>query len=125
MKKLSERECEIMQVLWKKGSPMTSGEILEGCAGSIDWKLSSLMTVLSRMAEKGYVFCDRSTRTNYYTATVTEDEYKTLESENILHKLFDRSATKFIAGLCEKNKISKEEIAKLREYLDSLGKEGK
>ncbi len=123
MKKLSEREFEIMEVLWKKGSAMTSGEILEGCNGSIDWKLSSLMTVLARMAEKGYVDCDRSTRTNYYTATVTEDEYKTLESENLLHKLFDKSATKFIAGLCKNNKISREEIKRLRKYLDSIEKE--
>lgn len=124
MKKLSEKEFEIMQILWKKGSAMTSGEILEEISGSIDWKLSSLMTVLSRMAEKGYVYCDRSTRTNYYTAIVREDEYKTLESENLLQKLFDRSATKFIAGLCEKNRISREEIARLREYLDSFTKDG-
>lgn len=124
MKRLSEKEFEIMQILWKKGSPMTSGEILEGVSGSIDWKLSSLMTVLSRMAEKGYVYCDRSTRTNYYTAIVGEEEYKTVESETLLDRLFDQSATKFIAGLCEKNKISSEEIARLREYLDSLAKDG-
>ena len=50
MKKLSEREFEIMEDLWKKGNAMTSCEILEGCNGSIDWKVSSLMTVLARMA---------------------------------------------------------------------------
>lgn len=124
MKRLSEKEFEIMKILWQKKSPMTSGEILEACNGSITWKLSSLMTVLSRMAKKGYVYCDRSTRTNYYTAVISEDEYKILESETLLHRLFDHSATKFIASLCEKNKISNEEMVKLREYLSSFTKNG-
>ncbi len=31
------------------------------------------------MAEKGAVYCDRTTRTNYYTALVSEEEYKLAE----------------------------------------------
>ncbi len=123
MKRLSEKEFEIMKILWEKASPMTSGEILEAFNGNLGWKLSSLMTVLERMAKKDYVHCDRSTRTNYYTATVAEDEYKAWKSESLLHKLFEKSATKFIASLCEKDKISKDEIENLKEYLDSLGRD--
>lgn len=125
MKKLSDKEFNIMEILWNHGGTMTSNEILDNADGAFDWKLASLMTVLSRMADKGYVYCDRSTRTNYYTAVVSEDEYKLRESESFLDKLFDRSAAKFIASLCEKGKISKEEIAELKEYLDSLGEERK
>lgn len=55
MKRLSEKEFEIMKVLWEKASPMTSGEILEAFNGNLGWKLSSLMTVLERMAKKDYV----------------------------------------------------------------------
>ncbi len=124
MKRLSEKEFEIMEILWKRGNAMTSGEILDDFNGNLSWKLSSLMTVLSRMADKGYVYCDRSTRTNYYTAIVSKEEYKTWESESLLHKLFDKSATKFIVSLCEKDKISKDEITKLKQYLDSFKKEG-
>ena len=72
MKKLSDTEFSIMKILWKHQEPMTSNEILEEVKDVIDWKLASLMTTLARMADKGYVHCDRSTRTNYYTATVSE-----------------------------------------------------
>lgn len=125
MKKLSDTEFSIMKILWKHQEPMTSNEILEEVKDVIDWKLASLMTTLARMADKGYVHCDRTTRTNYYMATVSEEQYKSDESESLLEKLYDKSATKFIANLYKKDKLSKKEISDLREYLDSLGKDGK
>lgn len=64
-----------------------------------NWKLASLMTVLARMAEKGYVHCDRSTRTNYYTALVSEEEHKLTEGTSLLEKMFHKSAKDFIASL--------------------------
>lgn len=125
MKKLTDTEFIIMKVLWMKNGAMASNEILEAVKGQIDWKLASLMTVLARMVDKGYVNCDRSTRTNYYTAVISEEQYKTQESESFLDKLFDRSATKFIASLCERGTISEKEIIELKEYLETLEEEGK
>lgn len=120
MKKLSDSEFEIMKVLWKENKALTSNEILDGVSDKLDWKLASLMTALARMVDKGYVYCDRSTRTNYYSAIISEEEYKIEESESFLEKLYDKSATKLIASLYKGSKISGKEIKDLREYLDSL-----
>ena len=120
MKKLSDAELEIMRVLWSHNTPLTSNEILNEIGTSRSWKLASLMTVLARMAEKEAVYCDRSTRTNYYTALVTEEEYKLAESETFLERLYDKSAKNLIACLYQGKKMSKENIKELREYLDSL-----
>lgn len=120
MKKLSDSEFEIMKVLWQRDTPMTSNEILVQLKGKYDWKLAALMTLLARMADKGYVSCDRSTRTNYYSALVSQKEYQVQESRTLLEKLYDNSAAKMIAQLCKANGISQKEIAELREYLNSL-----
>lgn len=104
---------------------MTSNELLDRIKDKYDWKLSGLMTILARMVDKGYVYCDRSTRTNYYSAVVSQDQYKMSESESFLGKLFDNSATKLIAHLYKGKKISQKEINELRDYLDSLEREGK
>ena len=74
MKKLGDAEIEIMKILWRQSEPVTSGKILEELAGCMNWKLPSLMTALNRLAEKGFVFCDRSTRTNYYSSIISEQE---------------------------------------------------
>ncbi|MCM1191078.1 MAG: BlaI/MecI/CopY family transcriptional regulator [Butyrivibrio sp.] len=124
MRKLSDSEFEIMKVLWSREAPMTSNEILDRVKGKYDWKLAGLMTFLARMVDKGYVYCDRSTRTNYYSAVVSQDEYKFQESASFLEKLYDSSATNLIAHLCKGKRISGKEITELRAYLDSLEKEG-
>ncbi len=123
MKKLSESEFEIMQVLWRHNAPMTSNQLLEEMGESRNWKLASLMTVLARMAEKGAVYCDRTTRTNFYTALVSEQEYKLTEGTSFLEKLFHKSAKDFIASLYQGKKMSTEDIRELREYLDALEEE--
>lgn len=124
MKKLSDAEFEIMQVLWRHDEPMTSNQLLEEIGDNRNWKLASLMTVLARMAEKGAVYCDRSTRTNYYTALVSEDQYKITEGTSILEKLFNRSAKEFITSLYQGKQMSQKDIQELREYLDTLEKKG-
>lgn len=123
MKKLSESEFEIMQVLWRHDAPMTSNQLLDEMGGNRNWKLASLMTVLARMAEKGAVYCDRTTRTNYYSALVSEEEYKLTEGTTFLEKLFHKSAKEFVASLYQGKKMSSKDIQELREYLDTLERE--
>lgn len=125
MKKLSEAEFEIMQVLWKHEEPMTSNQLLDEMGDNRNWKLASLMTVLARMASKGAVYCDRTTRTNYYTALISEDEYKITEGTSVLEKLFNKSAKDFVASLYQGKQMSKKDIQELREYLDTLEKKEK
>lgn len=120
MKKLSEAEFEIMQILWRHNTPMTSNQLLQEIGNNRNWKLASLMTVLARMAEKGAVYCDRTTRTNYYTALMSEEEYKLAEGTSLLEKIFHKSARDFIASLYQGKKMSAEDIQELRDYLNNL-----
>lgn len=120
MKRLADSEFEIMKVLWKRDKPLTSNEILEELKDCRNWKLASLMTVLARMAEKGYVYCDRSTRTNYYSVVISEKKYKIEESESFLQKMYDKSIKQFIACMYQGKKLSTQEVEELRKYLDSL-----
>ncbi len=120
MKKLGDAELEIMKVLWSHSGPLTSNQILEGLAGIKDWRLSSIMTALARLAKKGFVYCDRTTRTNYYSALVGEAEYKLAQSRSFLEKLYDNSIQKLVSGLYDGNSISADDIRGLREYLEKL-----
>lgn len=69
------------------------------------------------------MYCDRTTRTNYYTALVSEEEYKLTEGTSFLEKMFHKSARDFIASLYQGKKMSSEDIRELREYLDELEEE--
>lgn len=119
-KRLGDAELEIMMVLWEAPEPVTSGYILERLHGRRDWALSTLMTTLARLAEKGFVYCDRSTRTNYYTALISAKDYRAGESRSFLERLYGNSLPSFVASLYDSKAIDESDLSELREFLDNL-----
>ncbi|MDE5894362.1 MAG: BlaI/MecI/CopY family transcriptional regulator [Acetatifactor sp.] len=120
LKKLGEAELEIMQVMWNSESPVTSNYILKELQGRRRWQLSTLMTSLSRLSDKGFVSCDRSTGTNLYTPIIMENEYKTGASRNLLEKLYNNSIQNMVATLYDNKAIEMADVEELRRYLDEL-----
>lgn len=120
MKKLGEAELEIMQVIWNSEIPITSNYILKQLQGRRKWQLSTLMTSLSRLADKGFLSCDRSTGSNLYSWVIPENEYKTEASRNFLEKLYDNSIQNMIAALYSSKEIRSSDVGELRDFLDRL-----
>lgn len=120
LKKLGEAELEIMQAIWNSGNPVTSNYILKELQGRRKWQLSTLMTSLARLSDKGFVSCDRSTGSNLYTAVVTENEYKAGASRHFLEKLYNNSIQNMIATLYSNKAIKDTDIEELRVFLDKL-----
>ena len=125
LKRLGDAELEIMMVLWGSAQPITSNYILEQLKGKRQWGLSTLMTSLTRLSEKEFVYYDRTTRTNLYSALVTEDQYKTQESKSFLEKLYGNSLQNLVTNLYSNKIIDQEELKELQEHLKLLEKEYK
>lgn len=123
IKRLGDAELEIMQVIWAAEEPVTSTWIQQQLKGRRPWALSTLMTTLTRLGGKGFVACDRSTRTNYYSALVGEAEYKAAESRAFLRRLHAGSLRSLAASLCGDESLSAQEAEELRGLLDKLGDE--
>nr|WP_315021674.1 BlaI/MecI/CopY family transcriptional regulator [uncultured Aminipila sp.] len=120
IKRLGDAELEIMMILWCNAEPITSNCILDQIQGKRKWVLSTLMTSLARLAEKGFVHCDRKTRTNLYSALITENEYKTQESKTFLEKLYGNSLQSLITNLYSNKVIDHADLKELQEYLNQL-----
>ena len=120
VKNLGEAELEIMQVIWNSTGPVTSSCILRELQERRKWQLSTLMTSLSRLADKGFVVCDRSTGTNLYSPIVSKNDYKVRESKNFLEKLYDNSIQNLVATLYSNKVIKNTDMEELRKFLDEL-----
>lgn len=123
LKKLGEAELEIMQVIWGGEGRMTSNSILKELHGKRSWQLSTLMTSLSRLCEKGYLVCEKSSGTNLYFAAVSENDYKVGASGSFLKKLYGNSVSSLVATLYKNRMLNSEDVKELREYLDKLESE--
>ena len=115
-----EAELEIMQVIWDSEHPVTSNYILKELQGRRRWQLSTLMTSLTRLSDKGFVHCDRSTGSNLYTSVILEEEYKAKASSHFLEKLYNNSIQNMIATLYNNKTIKNSDIEELRSFLDKL-----
>lgn len=119
-KTLGDAELEIMQVIWASTEPVTSGFILGSLPTHRKWPLSTLMTSLSRLVEKGFLSCDKSSGTNLYAAIYAENDYKAQESKNFLEKLYGNSVQSLITTLYSNQVIKDSDVEELRKYLDEL-----
>lgn len=123
VKKLGEAELEIMQVIWKADAPITSSFILKELQERRKWQLSTLMTSLSRLVDKGFISCDRATGNNLYSSIISENDFKAKESKSFLEKLYNNSIQNMVATLYSNKAINESDMNELRKFLDDL--EGK
>jgi BlaI family penicillinase repressor len=114
---LSEAEWDLMTVLWAEGCPLTSTFIMDHLTGRA-WPLSNVMTMLARLCRKGFVHCDRSTTTNYYTATISGEEYREWEGRRFLKKAFGNSIANMVTALTKSGALNEQDIIELRKVLD-------
>ena len=73
MKSLSNAEWEVMRVIWSK-QEVTSNEIIDVLATNMNWKPSTIKTLLIRLGEKKYIQAQKQGRKFLYTAVVNETE---------------------------------------------------
>ncbi len=122
-KKLGEAELEIMQVIWNSEPPVTSNYILKELQDRRTWQLSTLMTSLTRLSDKGFVNCDRSTGSNLYTPAISENDYKAGASKHFLEKLYNNSIQNMVATLYNNNAMKPCDVEELRDFLNKLEEE--
>lgn len=123
LKRLPDAELEVMLVVWKSGQSLSSSYILDQLRDKRSWSLSTLMTVLARLTEKGFLHCQKEDRSNRYYAVISEEEYKESEGKSTLMKLFGNSIQDMVMSLYNGNAINKNDLAELRELINKVEKE--
>lgn len=119
-KTLPNSELELMMILWQADAPMTRTEIEEKLPKKRKLSKTTVLSFLSRLEEKGFVRVEKEGRNNCYFPIVEEKDYLEQESGSILKRLYGSSVKKFVAALYDGNRLSKDQIKELKDYLDSL-----
>lgn len=114
MKKLGDAELEIMQVIWAAEEPVTSKYVQKHLKTRSSLPLSSIMATLATLVKKGFVYCDRTTRTNYYSAVIEKQKYQKFENDNLLNRLYDNSWKNLMVNLFQEKVFSKEDIEEVK-----------
>ena len=122
--KLTDREADLMEILWRRG-PSTVAEVRESLADDLAY--TTVLTILRTLEEKGYVAHEQEGRAHRYTAVVERDVARRSALQALKHKLFHGSTGLLLAHLVEDEKLSDEEIERIKSMLKrrSAAKRGK
>lgn len=116
-RRLPDGELAIMQILWDSQEPMSCPAIEEKAYQSHSQASTTILTLLARLAEKGFVAVKKAGRGNLCVPLVSRRDYVAQESRSVLERLLGGSLSSFDLALSDSG-VSREELEELRRLLE-------
>ena len=122
---VSDSELELMKIVWAGGETVRYAQIMEELAhAGRTWQKNTVITLLSRLVDKGLLKTNKIGRRNEYTAIVSEGDYQTAQTQSLLNKLYEGSAKGLVLTLIQRELLSPEDYEELRSFWAKGGGEG-
>jgi predicted transcriptional regulator len=122
--KPTESELEILRVLWEKG-PSTVREVHEVLGQSKDAGYTTTLKLMQIMHEKGLLERDTSSKTHIYSSAVSQENTQRQLLDKMIDTVFNGSASQLVLQALGNHKSSKEELEKIKQYLNEIEKQQK
>lgn len=117
IRRLPDAELEVMQALWACDLPAARTDMEAILKENHPMATTTLLTLLTRLAEKDFVKIEKEGRSARYIPLVTRQEYLAEQSGRFFRKLCGGSVSAFASALCDSG-LTKEELAELRALLE-------
>ena len=116
IRKIPDSELEVMQVLWQQEPPVPR-TLLEEEIGKIHpMAQTTLLTLVKRLTDKGFVRAEKQGRGSVYTPLVGRSDYLASQSRQFIDRICGGSLSAFASALCSSG-LSRKELDELRELL--------
>ncbi len=119
----TDAELAILQVLWTRGGCTVRDvhDVLEPTAGV---GYTTVLKFLQIMTEKGLVRRDESRRAHVYEASLSREQTQRGLVGDLLSRAFEGSAARLAMQALDSGRASPQEIAEIRQLLDSIEEDG-
>lgn len=115
-KKLSDAELDVMLAVWQNRPPVLRSD-LEEQLKSHNWADTTVLTLLSKLVEKGYLSLERQGRRNLYAPLVSERDYRRWANRSFLGKMYQSSLRRMVASLVESSDLTDRDLQELEEFI--------
>ena len=112
--KITGSELEVMKLLWRAENAIPITEIREKLQKTKGWEPATIKTLVGRLVNKGVV---RQEKRNvfYYSPLITEKEYSTWATEDLISRVYNGSARNLISALVNSDGLTQEDLDELRQ----------
>ncbi len=112
--KVFESEYRFCLILWAN-EPIKSTDLAKICEKQLGWKKATTYTVIKRLGERGVLKSENAV----VTSLVSKEEVQQAQMDELLERTFEGSMPAFIAAFAKHQKLSGEEVQKIKEMIDS------
>ena len=114
---ISDSELELMKIIWSAGGTALYAQIMETLAEEgRSWQKNTVITLLSRLVDKGLLKTSKLGRRNEYTALVSEADYQAAQAQSLLDKLYEGSAKGLVSTLIQRELLSAADYEELKAF---------
>jgi predicted transcriptional regulator len=117
---LSNREAEIMAVLWEQG-PSTVSEVKQKLSDELAY--TTVLTILRNLEGKAYVGHAAEGRAHRYFPRIKQQAARKSAIRHLAGKLFRGSADLLLTQLVSDRRLSEDQVRRIREILEEPPKE--
>ncbi|MDF3022387.1 MAG: Penicillinase repressor [Steroidobacteraceae bacterium] len=119
---LADREAEIMEVLWDAG-PSTVAEVKDRVPDELAY--TTVLTILRNLESKGYVTHDADGKAHRYSPLIERDAARRSALQAMAAKFFKGSTAMLLTHLVEDEKLSSNDVKRLRDMLSKRGRKSR
>lgn len=114
---ISDSELELMKIVWASGGTALYAQIMAQLMQTgRTWQKNTVITLLSRLVEKGFLKVSKLGRRNEYTAVVSEAAYQAAQTQALVNKLYEGSARDLVAALIRREALSVQDYEELKRF---------
>ena len=117
IRRLPDSEFAVMQAVWQCTPPVSRTDLEEMLLPQYPMAQTTLLTLLTRLAEKGFLAVEKQGRSNVYMPLISRDAYLADQSRRFVDQLCGGSISLFASALCDSG-LSKEELEELSRLLE-------
>lgn len=118
IKKLPDAEFEIMKIIWHSDIQQITTNQIIAALGDDERKPQTVLTLLVRLIERGFLSSEKIGKERTYTPLVDEQDYLQTETKTFIEKYHKNSLSGLVKTLYNGKSLSDEDIRELRELLN-------
>ncbi|PSQ69295.1 MAG: BlaI family transcriptional regulator [Bacteroidetes bacterium QH_1_64_81] len=119
---LGETEMEVLHHVWDLGEA-TVADVRERILEDRDVAYTTIMTVMKKLAEKGYLDYHKEGRSYVYQPAQEPNEVQHSLLRRLMDKVFEGSPSALVQTLVKREDLSDDERVEIRALIDALEEE--
>lgn len=114
---ITQSEWEVMRVAWSNPE-VTNNLIFDVLSEKMNWKMSTIKTLVRRLSEKGYLKAEKQSREYTYSPLVTQDEVFKKSGDELLDQICTKRVGDFLTQFVQEREMSQSDLEQLKEIIE-------